>query len=477
MNEFVDIDNEMFHLMLDSPYEGMVYVDRKGLIRYVNDSFARYNKMTPSQMIGQHYTIFADKNISRLLETQGFEALTFTDIGNRKFITSRRPVYRGKDFLGLFSQYFSITPRDVYNRKFGRDYINLISGLEIGNIMHQVAETIVELDTYKDEFNQANKAKRGVDHIIGNSPAIRNLKKKILLLSNSPSSVLITGESGTGKELFAQAIHFHGNRSVHPFVKVNCAAIPEALLESELFGYVNGAFTGARKGGKMGKFELANKGTILLDEIGDMPMLMQAKLLRVLQEREVERVGCERTIPVDIRIISATNKNLFSMVEKGTFREDLYYRLNVVDLHIPPLRERKSDIPEIIDYGIRELNKNLKQSIRTISPDALNLLLDYDWPGNIRELKNVLEATMNFCHSCVIETDALPYFLHSRAGKRHGDNGNKKVQGLQDAIEDAEREQVLLALEQCRGIRKDAAAILNLSKSTLYRLMKKHDLI
>lgn len=475
MNKFVNIDNEMFHLMLDSPYEGIVFVDRKGLIRYVNDSFARYNKMSPRQMIGQHYTIFADKNISRLLETQGFEALTFTDIGNRKFITSRRPVYRGEDFLGLFSQYFSITPRDV-DRKFGRDYINLISGLEISNIMHQVAETIVELDTYKDEFNQANKAKRGLDHIIGNSSAIRDLKKKIMLLSNSPSSVLITGDSGTGKELFAQAIHFHGNRSVHPFVRVNCAAIPETLLESELFGYVNGAFTGARKGGKMGKFELANKGTILLDEIGDMPMLMQAKLLRVLQEREVERVGCERAIPVDIRIISATNKNLLSMVKKGTFREDLYYRLNVVNLHIPPLRERKSDIPEIINYGIRELNKNLKQSIRTISPDALSLLLDYDWPGNIRELKNVLEATMNFCHSCVIEVDALPYFLHSRAKKTHEGHENDNFQGLQYAVEDAEREQVLRALEQCKGIRKDTAAILNLSKSTLYRLMKKHGL-
>lgn len=467
-------ENEMFHIMLDSPYEGMIYVDENGIIRWTNAAFAQYNKMDVYQIIGRpHEEIVHDKTINNLLETRNFfEALVLSHINNKKFVTSRRPVYRNGQFAGIFCRYFSITASDV-ERYFGYDYIDLLAGLQTQDIMFNVSQTILELDSYKDEFQKANIARRGIDSIIGTTPVIKELKKRVLLVSRSPSSVLITGESGTGKELFAQAIHYHGNRSNQPFIKVNCAAIPENLLESELFGYEEGAFTGARKRGKLGKFELANRGTIFLDEIGDMPLVMQAKLLRVLQEKEIERLGGETSISIDVRVISATNKNLYSLVKEGKFREDLYYRLNVVNLHIPPLRERKNDIPDIIKYGIKELNRNLNQSIVKMSNEAIKLTLAYDWPGNIRELKNVLEATMNFCRSNIIDADALPYFLHSNINEPK----IKKAGDFQDKIDEVEKEQLVAVLNQHRGKRKETAAELNLSKSTLYRLMRKHDLV
>jgi transcriptional regulator with PAS, ATPase and Fis domain len=295
----------------------------------------------------------------------------------------------------------------------------------------------------------------------------------VLIVSNSPSSVLLTGDSGTGKELFAKAIHFHGNRSSQPFVKVNCAAIPENLLEAELFGYVEGAFTGARKGGKLGKFELANKGTIFLDEIGEMPLPMQAKLLRVLQEGEIERVGGIKTIPIDVRIISATNKDLLSLIKEGNFREDLYYRLNVVNFHIPPLRERKSDIPLLINYIIQQLNKRLGRAILYPTQEAMELLLSYDWPGNIRELVNIIEAAMNFCRSSVIDIEDLPFFLNSYKDYKPYNNS----QSLEAKVENAEKFQLISVLKQCNGNRKAAAEMLEISRTTLFRLMKKYELL
>jgi DNA-binding protein Fis len=215
------------------------------------------------------------------------------------------------------------------------------------------------------------------------------------------------------------------------------------------------------------------QGTIFMDEIGDMPLSMQAKLLRVLQEKEIERLGAEKTISVDVRIISATNKDLCDLVREGAFREDLYYRINVINFHIPPLRDRKEDIPELVNYAIKELNKNMNRSILKISEEALQLLINYDWPGNIRELKNVLESAMNFCRSHIIDQNALPYFLHL-----NGSN-NKKTDkiDLQGKIDEVEKQELIAVLNQCRGRRKDAAAILRISKSTLYRLMKKHNLL
>lgn len=468
------MEREMFHSILDSRYEGMIYVDENRIIRYVNQAFADYNHTTVENMIGHKVDeFFHDEDLDRTLKTRTLQPLAYSLFGNRKYITSRRPVYKKNNFAGVFSKYLSIDPKDV-EKKYGSSYIDMIAGLQTRDIMSNVSQTIIELDSYKDEFSQIHKARRGINNIIGKSSIISDLKEKVLLIADSPSTVLLTGESGTGKELFAQAIHFHGGRFSKPFIRVNCAAIPETLLESELFGYVEGAFTGARKGGKMGKFELANGGTIFLDEIGDMPMAMQAKLLRVLQEKEIERLGSELTIPIDVRVITATNKDLLALVNEGSFREDLYYRVNVINFNMPPLRERKEDIPEIVEYGMKEMNKNLNLSVLRFSPEVLDVFMNYDWPGNIRELKNVIESAMNFCKGSTVGVDALPNFMRSLIEDLEIP---ENIHELQTRIDSAEKEQLLEAMKLCNGNRKKIAHRLNVSKSTLYRLMKKHALL
>lgn len=471
---FYKKENELLHLMLNSPYEGMVFVDDQGVIRYVNNSMAKYNRMPREKIIGlKHEDFPIDNNLYRILKTQEYEPLAFyISDKNRKMIASRRPVYKDGKLAGVFGRYFSVDPQDV-KKNFGESYIEVIARLQARDIMFNINQSVIELNSYKEENDKLPASSLGINSIIGVSPAIAELKQKILIVSESPSSVLLTGESGTGKELLAKAIHFHGNRSSRALVKVNCAAIPENLLEAELFGYADGAFTGARKGGKMGKFELANKGTIFLDEIGDMPLAMQAKLLRVLQEREIERVGSERTIPIDVRVISATNKDLAAMVKDGSFREDLFYRLNVVRIHIPPLRERMSDVPEIINHLINELNNRLGRTVMSVTPEAMELFLNYEWPGNVRELINVLEGAMNFCRSSVIGPEDLPFFLHSRKVEQN----ELEPDSLQTRLDSAERLQLISVLKQCNGNRKAAAAILEVSKTTMYRLMKKHKLL
>jgi len=458
-------ENELLNLLMENPYEGFVYVDERGIIQYVNDSFAYYTKLPKDRLIGHNVTEFRfDLELERVMKTQKYELLSFLHTCNRQFIVSKKPVFRNGSFVGICARVI-----DVEEHFYG-----LLTQLEAVQILFGINQTLLELNSYKDEFNKTHSIELGIDNIIGTSPAIEELKKKVLVVSNSPSSVLLTGESGTGKELFAKAIHFQGARSSYPFIKVNCAAIPENLLEAELFGYVNGAFTGARKGGKMGKFELADKGTIFLDEIGDMPMPMQAKLLRVLQEREVERIGGERSIPVNIRIVSASNKDLHSLVREGAFREDLYYRLNVINFHIPPLRERMNDIPHIVDYAINRFNEKLGRNVTGISPSSMELLLNYDWPGNIRELINVIEASMNFCRSTVITQQDLPYFFECNEIKKSVVDTNDN---LHAKIENIEKMQLLTALKKSNGKRKHAAVLLGVSKTTLFRLMKKHNLL
>jgi len=244
-------------------------------------------------------------------------------------------------------------------------------------------------------------------------------------------------------------------------------------LESELFGYVEGAFTGARKGGRVGKFEMANKGTIFLDEIGDMPLAMQAKLLRVLQEREIEKIGGDHPIPIDVRVVSATNKDLSALISQGLFRLDLFYRLNFINLHIPALRERKEDIPLLAEHFVKQLNEKLGLTVQGIDEKAMGLLMQYHWPGNVRELCNVIETAMNFCRSNVLTAEALPpYILHQQSLGTESNTCNLKT-GLMAM----EYQQIRNALKASKGNRQKAAKILGISRTTLYRLMKKHQLI
>ncbi|MZP30045.1 GAF domain-containing protein [Heliobacterium undosum] len=304
--------------------------------------------------------------------------------------------------------------------------------------------------------------------IIGSSAKIRELKSLACKVASSNSTLLIQGESGTGKELLARAIHQSSGRSQNAFIAINCGAIPETLLESELFGYEEGSFTGAKRGGKLGKFELANNGTLFLDEIGDMPLHLQVKLLRVLQERRVERVGSARSIPVDVRIIAATHRNLEKMVAAGEFREDLYYRLNVIPLTIPPVRERREDIPLLIDHYLEHYCQVLNKQVNRLATDAASLLHRYPWPGNVRELANVVEYAVTMATGGLISLKDLP--------KRIRTEEPVKVQDDCLNLKALEREAITKALEAAavEGCKDDAAKRLGISRATLYRKIKEY---
>ena len=340
-----------------------------------------------------------------------------------------------------------------------------------------VLDFIDKVDAIKNYNKMSNDHRIFLDNIIGNSYAINKAKEEALMASKTSSTVLITGESGTGKELFARAIHNHSHRSGNPFIAINCVAIPDNLLESELFGYEEGAFTGAKKGGSLGKFELADKGTIFLDEIGDMSLHLQAKLLRVLQEKEVDKIGAKHNVTIDVRIIAATNKNLEDMVKKGTFREDLYYRLNVIPVVLPTLRQRKNDIHLLIEYMIREYSNKLSKNVEGIDIQAMEYLCEYSWPGNIRELQNVIEYSVNRCEGSTINLDNIPNRIkHSHSNNELNINTTEQIVTL----DELEKNEIIKALEKYKNYKKDkdlAAKALGISRATLYRKIDKYKIV
>jgi DNA-binding NtrC family response regulator len=311
--------------------------------------------------------------------------------------------------------------------------------------------------------------------IVGSSEEMKRIYALLAKVSKSESTILIQGESGTGKELIARFIHYNSRRSKGPFIKVNCAALAEGVLESELFGHEKGAFTGSIRQRK-GRFELAHQGTIFLDEIADLAAGVQVKLLRVIQEGELERVGGEQTIRVDARIIAATNKDLNDMVRKSQFREDLYYRLNVIPIELPPLRKRKSDIPELVEFFLKRLARENKRKGIQIDPEAMELLLDYPWPGNIRELENVLERAVVLCDSDRITANELPFVHEASVASPEVPiqifNGN-----LDDRLADIEKQLLLKAMQEAHGVKTRAARSLGIKTSTLYYKLEKYGLI
>jgi len=305
-------------------------------------------------------------------------------------------------------------------------------------------------------------------NIVARSPQMQEVLAAVERVAPTNSTVLIGGESGVGKELIARAIHQRSRRSSGPFVKINCTAIPENLLESELFGYEKGAFTGATAS-KPGKFELADKGTLFLDEIGDVPTATQAKLLRVLQEREFERLGGTRTIKVDVRLIAATNRDLRAALEDGTFRQDLYYRLNVVPIDVPPLRSHKEDIPGLVELFLEKNRKNIGKSIRGVAPQALQVLTSFHWPGNVRELENIIERSATFAKGELIEPQDI--HLDSEPGKSPSSTPNFLPQGM--TLDQWEDEMIRESLRRSGGNKSQAARLLGLSRNALrYRLTK-----
>ena len=304
------------------------------------------------------------------------------------------------------------------------------------------------------------------DNIIGSSEAMKNVINKCKIIANSPSTILIEGESGTGKEILAQSIHNYSYRRNNRFVAINCGAIPANIIESELFGYEDGAFTGGRKGGKAGKFEAANGGTLFLDEVGEMPLDMQVKLLRVLQEGRITRVGGYKEIPIDIRIIAATNRDLKKEIENGTFREDLYYRLNVVEIKIPPLRERKEDIGLLVHSFLEEICKQNNKPVLTISKDVIDIFQNYRWKGNIRELKNTIENIVVLSQNSKIDVDDVPSYMMDSTN--NSTEEEEYPLDLTKATQKIEIKNITKALKMSNGNKAKAAKILNIPRTTLY---------
>jgi len=303
--------------------------------------------------------------------------------------------------------------------------------------------------------------------LIGKSPSMQKIYDLIERISDSSSNVLITGESGTGKELAAKAIHYNGVRKEGPFIAVNCAAIPEALLESELFGYKKGAFTDARSD-KKGLFFEANEGTLFLDEITEMPLTLQAKLLRAIEDKEVRPLGDTNSYPVDLRIISASNRDVESSIKQGRFREDLYYRLKVIDIEMPPLRERKEDIPLLIQHFITNFSSESKKKMSVVSEDALKLLLNYSWPGNVRELENVIQRAITLSRHEVILPEDLPASIVQKADEKLFE----KAIGEKFTLDQLEKEYIRRVLIETGGNKSKASEILGLDRKTLYRKLK-----
>jgi len=356
-----------------------------------------------------------------------------------------------------------------------------------------VIHDVSEIKRLNEELDRAKKlirhleAKYNFDDIIGKSKKIKKVIEQAQKAAKTPVTVLLRGESGTGKELFAHAIHNESSRRYNQFIRVNCAAISDSLLESELFGYGEGAFTGAKKGGKKGLFEEANNGTIFLDEIGEISEKIQTKLLRVLQEKEIVRVGETRVRPVDVRIIAATNKNLEKAIKENRFRKDLYYRLNVMPLYIPPLRERKEDIPLLVNFLIKKYNQEYGRCVEGVSKDTISLLMKYDWPGNVRELENVIsraminmrynETTIKSHHLPVLEANILKDFEKFSPSEDIDIDIDVDVnQTLREMLDSFEKKVIKKVLKSVNGNRKLASKKLNISLRNLYYKLKKYDI-
>jgi Nif-specific regulatory protein len=378
------------------------------------------------------------------------------------------PVKKGSQVVGALS--VDRPFEDSYSLRDGERLLSIIATMIAQHVIN--LETIqVEKDQLREEnqrLQQELSNKFRITNIIGNSNKMREVFQMISQVSKSNATVLIRGESGTGKELVANAIHYNSLRSKNPFVKVNCVALPSNLIESELFGHEKGAFTGAIRQ-KRGKFELANKGTVFLDEIGSIGMDVQVKLLRVLQEKEFERVGGYETIKADVRIMAATNKNLEQAVEEETFRGDLYYRLNVFPIYMPPLRERKTDILLLADFFLEKYAKENHKDIRRFSTPAIDMLIQYHWPGNVRELENCIERAVLLCEEGVIHSYHLPPTLQTAE-----ESDTLPGQSLEDAQANLEREMIIDALKTTRGNMAKGAQILRTTERKFAYKVKKH---
>ena len=462
------IPYEWIEQIISLSAERIVVVDRDGVIRYISDHYCDFLGTSVEYATGRYVgEVIENTRMHIVARTGQAEVASVQAIKGSEMIANRYPLIVDGELVGAFGTVMFRSPEEW------RDYNRKIQPL------------LQELKFYKTKFESELKSKYSFDDIIGNSPSFIAVKQFAERISVSQSGVLLLGESGTGKELFAHAIHNNSTRAAFPFVPINCASIPDHLLESELFGYEEGAFTGAKRGGKKGQLYVANYGTIFLDEIGDMPLAMQSKLLRVLQEKEIQRIGSQKTIPIDVRVIAATHRDLEKMVLEGKFRSDLYYRLNVIKIEIPSLRKRTEDIVPIALSLLKKLEKKFNRRGIEFSEKASERLKLHSWPGNIRELENVLERALNVLDGKMIDIFHLPLYLRDIDPGQQGFKDSvvsfsvekrEEIKSLKEEIAIAEKSTILRAINASGGNKVEAARLLQISKTTLYDKCKLHNI-
>ncbi|HWR42143.1 sigma-54 interaction domain-containing protein [Sporomusa sp.] len=438
----VEQSDARLKMILDNPFEGSIAIDETGTVFFANSFFLEILNRTEQEVVGKK--VWDVIPACRLFETvgQGYSIWGETLIINGKeFLVARFPLKKDGQTVGAMVK--TLFP-------------DQITAKEIMNKVSRPAKT----------ENYIKNTLCTCRDVIGETPPMLYVKKLARRASRTSSTLLITGESGTGKEIIAQAIHTRSVRREGQFISVNCGAIPENLLESELFGYVDGAFTGAKKGGKPGKFELADGGTILLDEIGDMPLFMQVKLLRVLQDREVWRIGATTPTKLDVRVMASTHTDLIQLVKEKRFREDLYYRLNVLEIKMPALRERIEDLPLLINALIERINRKIGADAIGVSQESLEIMKRYSWPGNVRELENRLEQAINWSDDHIVDIRNIPI----RPWEEESSNVPMSSDiGFRGCIQETERDLIVSALEQAKGNKAQAARLLNMQRSVLYK--------
>lgn len=437
---------------------GLMVIDQQGKVVYINDQCADYIKVDAQRSIGKPIKkVFAPSTMEKLLQGDTAYHTNFYFDEGRMSVSTQVQLKKEGTVVGVLEY-------------------DMLQDLEsLDDLLEKYAKSLrEEMKYYREQVRDFKSTKYSINNIIGSSKKVRDLKRQIELSAMSNSTVLITGETGTGKELVAHSIHNLSVRAFSEFVKVNSVGMPESLIESELFGYVEGAFTGAKKGGKKGKFQLADKGTLFIDEINQMPLSLQPKLLRVLQEGEIDPVGSEKSLSVDARIIAATNQDLSKLVKEGDFREDLFYRLNVFPIIVPPLRERIEDLPALVENKIRSLNIEMGKHITKVDENVYERLCDYDWPGNIRELYNVIERAMNFVSGEILTEEVLDVILfRNNNGKHpfyHMENGKHLIEQVRN---NAERELIINVLKRFNNNRTKAAQYLGIARPLLYQKMKR----
>ena len=446
---------EFYKNILDSIQIGVIITDPEGRLVYINDKYGDLLNIDPLEPIGKHVTeVIATSRLHIVAKTGKPEINWPHELKGQTYLVQRIPIKEKGKIVAVLGTVLFNDPG------------------EVSKLSTQLNRLESKLKLYERKLTSLLSTQYSLDNIIGESQAMADLKNEALKAMANDFPVLITGESGTGKELFAQAIHHGSARRFSPFVQFNCAAIPESLFESELFGYERGAFTGANPKGKVGKFELADQGTIFLDEIGELPQEMQPKLLRVLETKQVERVGGTEPVASNFRVIAATNKNLEEMLREGRFRPDLFYRINVIPIAIPPLRQRPEDIPSLTYHLLDRLTHMTSFKKITIHEEAMQCLQQYEWPGNVRELSNVLERVLCSLQTDTIRFSDLPQSICKPASITHCNSGALKLY-----TDMAEKRAIREALQAEGNNKSRAAERLGIHRSLLYKKMKRYGMM